>query len=67
MPRIRTSLLDQVVTRLLEKLADRTYTKRLHGERALAERLGVSGPALRSALEVLERQGWIAPPGQSKA
>ncbi|BDS05476.1 hypothetical protein NT6N_05160 [Oceaniferula spumae] len=67
MPKKRTSLLDQAVSQLLEDLADGIYLKQLPGERTLAERLGVSRPVLRSALEILENQGWIQAPGPNKA
>ncbi|BDS06306.1 hypothetical protein NT6N_13460 [Oceaniferula spumae] len=67
MAKKRTSLFDQAVSQLLEEIGEGTYNKQLPGERVLAENLGVSRPVVRSVLEHLESQGWIAAPGVSKA
>lgn len=67
MPIDRQPLLDQVVVTLLDEIAQGAYPRRLPSERDLAKLLKVSRPVVRSALQVLERQGWIQTQGQSKS
>ncbi len=67
MPIDRQPLLDQVVVTLLDEIAKGAYPQRLPSERDLAALLKVSRPVVRSALQVLEKQGWIKTQGQSKS
>lgn len=55
----RTSLASQAARVLREQLANSVWKNHLPGERTLSDRLGVSRPTVRAALELLRREGWL--------
>jgi len=59
LPSRYASLVVQSVRWLRRAIADGVWSQHLPGERKLSERLGISRPTLRQALEQLERDGLI--------
>ncbi|EEF62353.1 substrate-binding domain-containing protein [Pedosphaera parvula] len=55
----RVSLSSQVADILRDGMMSGIWTEWLPGERLLCERLKVSRPTLRAALEKLEKEGWL--------
>lgn len=55
----RASLAGQAAQMLRGNLASGMWTDHLPGERVLSERFGVSRSTLRTALELLRREGWL--------
>lgn len=55
----RVSLVSQAARVLREQLANGVWKNHLPGERTLSERLGVSRPTVRAALDLLRREGWL--------
>ncbi|CAN5814373.1 hypothetical protein BH11VER1_BH11VER1_40160 [soil metagenome] len=55
----RPSLASQAAQVLREQLENGVWKNHLPGERTLSERLGVSRPTVRAALELLRREGWL--------
>jgi LacI family transcriptional regulator len=55
----RPSLSSQAATVLRAEIEAGAWGERLPGERLLAERLGVSRPTLRAALDSLAGEGWL--------
>lgn len=55
----RPSLSSQAATVLRAEIEAGAWGHRLPGERLLAERLGVSRPTLRAALDTLAAEGWL--------
>lgn len=63
----KQSLSDRVVATLLKDLAAGTYPELLPSERSLAASMKVSRPVIRTALQVLEKQGWVNTVERSKS
>lgn len=55
----RSSLVTLAVESLRDALQRGLWTDHLPGERGLCERLNISRPTLRAALEQLQREGWL--------
>jgi LacI family transcriptional regulator len=55
----RISLASQVADAIRQGMAEGAWTEWLPGERDLCERLNVSRPTLRIALEKLQKEGWL--------
>ncbi|MEK0445766.1 MAG: hypothetical protein RLZZ399_1087 [Verrucomicrobiota bacterium] len=55
----RPSLVEHVASALRERLGAGVWGKQLPGERELSQSLQVSRPTLRSALEILAKEGWF--------
>lgn len=55
----RPSLSSQAAAALRTEIENGVWGERLPGERLLAERLGVSRPTLRAALDTLADEGWL--------
>lgn len=55
----RPSLSSQAAAALRAEIENGVWGGRLPGERLLAERLGVSRPTLRAALDTLAGEGWL--------
>lgn len=58
---IRQSLIVQTAEAIRQGIREGLWREHLPGERQLAARLSVSRPTLRLALDVLRREGWLAP------
>lgn len=58
---VRQSLIVQTAETIRHGIREGVWREHLPGERQLAARLTVSRPTLRLALDVLQKEGWLAP------
>lgn len=56
----RKSLVTETASILRKAIAGGTWEEHLPGERSLCQQFQISRPTLRSALSLLEKEGWVA-------